>query len=497
MKLSRISGMLGLVALAIVAGPHAMAQDSGWYAGLNVGRTKAKIDDARIIQGIAPAGFSITSIHDNDSSTGFKVFGGYQFNRYFSFEGGYFDLGKLGYNATTAPAGTLNGEIKVKGLNLDAVLSLPLTEKFSVFGRAGVTHAQAKDSFSGTGSAVVLNPNPSERATNIKYGAGLQYDFTKSFGMRVEVERYRINDAVGNKGDIDLASIGLLYRFGRASHAPAAYTPTPEPVAYTPEPYVAPIPVIVPVAARTQQYCTILDIQFEIDKDDIQREESERFAVIGTFLAKYPDTTVVIEGHTDNIGASDHNLALSKRRAESVVNYLVENNHIDRSRLTAVGFGDTRPIADNSTEEGKRQNRRINAVVSCVTDIEGLKVAPARMTMAMEIEFDPLKDEVTPQHRDDLRKVANFLKANPSVTATVEGHTGNIPATDAQAMAISKRRAQNVVNYLVGNFGIERSRLTAEGFGKTRRFAYSTTLEGQQENRRVNIIINYPNTTKR
>jgi OOP family OmpA-OmpF porin len=48
------------------------------------------------------------------------------------------------------------------------------------------------------------------------------------------------------------------------------------------------------------------------------------------------------------------------------------------------------------------------------------------------------------------------------------------------------------VSYLVDNFGIARSRLSAEGFGQTRRFAYNTSLEGQQENRRVNIIINYP-----
>jgi len=79
----------------------------------------------------------------------------------------------------------------------------------------------------------------------------------------------------------------------------------------------------------------------------------------------------------------------------------------------------------------------------------------------------------------------------------VEGHAGKIKTTDASAMAISKRRAENVVTYLVDNFGIERSRLTAEGFGKTRRFAYSTTLEGQQENRRVNIIINYPSSAKK
>jgi len=488
--------LLGIVALALIAAPHALAQDSGGYLGFNVGQTKATLEKDRITRGIVPGGFVITSTTDHDNGTGFKVFGGYQVNRFFSFEGGYFDLGKLGYRATTAPAGSLDSEMKVNGVNVDAVFSLPFTEKFSFFARVGAAYAETKDTFSSAGPIPIANPDPSERALNVKYGGGLQYDFTRSFGMRAEWERYRLNDAVGSKADVDLTSVGFLFRFGRRAPAPIAYAAPPEPPVYTPEPYVAPVAIVVPAVVKTQQYCTILDIQFEIDKDDIQREASERFAVIGTFLAKYPDVTVVIEGHTDNVGTPEHNLALSKRRAESVVTYLVETNHIDRSRLTSVGYGDTRPISDNSTEQGKRENRRINAVVACVTDIEGLKVAPARMTMAMEIEFDLQKDEVKPEHREDLRKAANFLKANPKVTATVEGHAGKIVVTDAKAMAISKRRAQNVVNYLVDTFGIDRARLTAEGFGKTRRFAYSTTLEGQQENRRVNIIINYPTTTK-
>jgi len=497
MKASRLTGMLGLVALALIASPQAMAQDSGWYLGLNVGKSKAKIDDEKLVNGIVGSGFTLTTLNDRDSSTGYKFFGGYSFNKYFAFESGYFDLGKFGYDATTLPAGTLNGEIKVKGFNFDAVLSLPLTEKFSVFGRVGVDRAKTSGTFAGTGFVILPNTKPSEQATNIKYGGGLQYDFTPTIGMRAELERYRINDAVGGKGDIDLASIGLLVRFGRTRPTPVAYTPAPEPVAPAPEPYLAPLPVVVPVAVKTQQYCTILDLTFEIDRDAIQRDDMERLAVVGTFLTKYPGTTAVIEGHTDNVGTEEHNLALSKQRAESVVTYLVDTVHVDRSRLSAVGYGWARPIADNATEEGKRQNRRINAVVSCVDDIEGLKVKPARITMALEIEFDLLKDDVKPEHREELRKVANFLKANPAVTATVEGHAGKVQTTEASAMAISKRRAENVVTYLVDNFGIERSRLSAEGFGKTRRFAYSTTLEGQQENRRVNIIINYPSSAKK
>ena len=112
--------------------------------------------------------------------------------------------------------------------------------------------------------------------------------------------------------------------------------------------------------------------------------------------------------------------------------------------------------------------------------------------MALQVDFDQNQAEVRPQYRDDLRKAADFLKANPAVTATVEGHTANLQATAELAQEISQRRAQNVVNYLVDNFGVARARLTAAGFGDARRFAYNTSAEGRQENRRVNIIVNYP-----
>jgi OOP family OmpA-OmpF porin len=209
-------------------------------------------------------------------------------------------------------------------------------------------------------------------------------------------------------------------------------------------------------------------------------------------MAKYPDTTAVIEGHADNVGTPEHNLTLSKQRADSVVAYLVDSLHIDRARLTAVGYGDSRPVADNSTEDGKRQNRRVDAVIACVTDTAGLTVAPARMTMALFIDFDKNKANIKPEYDDQLRRVADFMKANPSVSATVEGHTGNLQGTPKLTMEISLRRAQNVVDSLVNTFGIDRRRLTVEGFGDNRRFAYNTSVEGEQENRRVNVIFTYP-----
>ncbi len=252
-----------------------------------------------------------------------------------------------------------------------------------------------------------------------------------------------------------------------------------------------PARVVVQVPARTEEYCAVLDIQFEIDRDDIQREVKEKLAVLATFMKKYPDTSAVIEGHTDDVGTNEHNMKLSQRRADSVVDYLVHNLGIAPSRLTAVGYGETRPLVDNASEEGKRQNRRIDAVIGCVTDIAGLKVVPARITMALLIEFDHNQAEVKPEYASDLQKVADFMRDNPSVTATVEGHTGNLQGTPELAMDISRRRAQNVVNALADNFDVTRSRLAVEGFGQTRRFAYNTSLDGQRENRRVNVIFNF------
>lgn len=481
-------GALSLVTLSGMASPWAMADESGWYGGASVGQSRAEIDNVGIARSLLGNGFSAATVYDQDRDIGYKLFGGYEFNRYFALEGGYFDLGDMGFTAITTPAGTLQGNIKLNGLNVDAVGTLPITEKFSALARAGLNYAQAKDSFGGTGAVSLPNPGARERDLNYKLGVGLQYDFTRSFGMRAEAERYRIDDAVGNKGDVDLLSLGVVYRFGRgkqdSNDVPASTAPVAAAAA-------VPVLVVVPVAARTEQYCSILDIQFEIDQDEIQREEKEKLGVVGTFLKKYPDSTALIEGHSDNVGATEHNIELSRSRAETVARYLVDTFQIAHSRVRAVGYGDTRPLVSNDTEEGKRINRRINAVIACATDIEGLTVVPARTTMAMEMEFDANQAEVKPQYDAELRKVAKFLKANPRVTATVEGHTGNLQASPELTMEMSQRRAQNVVNYLVDKLGADRSRLTAEGFGQTRRFAYNTSAEGQQENRRVNIIFNY------
>lgn len=484
MNLAQSAALCSAAMLMGLGTAPAFAEDSGWYLGGNLGYSAATIDEDKIVRALESDGFTVTDFSDNEDDLGFKLFGGYQFNRYLAIEGGYFNLGSFDFTAQTDPPGSLSGDIDVDGINLDLVGLLPLRDKLSLFARLGANHAQADTNFTGDGGVQIENKSFSERSTNFKFGVGGQWAIHRKAGLRLEAERYRIEDGAGNEGDIDLLSLGLVVRFGAEPYR----APIRRSVAPAPKP--APVPVTVPSPERTERYCHIVDIQFEIDADQIQREEEEKLLVLAQYLKKYPNTTVAIEGHTDNVGTAPDNLRLSQRRADNVRTYLINAHGIDPSRLVAVGYGDTRPVADNRTEQGKRANRRIGAVVACVTDIAGLETVPARVTMAMEIEFALDEADVRSQYREDLRKVAEFMKDNPAIIATVEGHSDN--ATPSNAKALSLLRAQNVVDYLVENFGVAESRLTAEGFGQTRRFAYNTTRDGRQQNRRVNIILEYP-----
>lgn len=367
-RLTSVSGKLSLVALAIIASPFAVADDSGWYAGANAGQSRATIDDVRITSGLLNSGFTSTSISDDDRNTGYKIYGGYQFNRNFALEGGYFDLGKFGFNATTVPAGTLSGSIKLRGLNLDLVGSLPITQRLSAFGRLGVNYAEARDSFTGTGAVNVLDPNPSKRDTNLKVGLGLQYALTQSLAMRAELERYRINDAVGNKGDIDLVSVGLVYRFGTKTPTPAPRALAPEPVAVAPAPQpvlvTPPPPPPAPPAPRVPTKVTFsADSLFDFDKSSIKPAGQQSLNKFATELRGTDFDVITVTGHTDRIGSHAYNLKLSTRRAEAVSTYLVKSAGIASEKIAAKGVDGSDPVTKPGDCKGTKATK---ALIACL-----------------------------------------------------------------------------------------------------------------------------------
>ncbi|MFA6971989.1 MAG: outer membrane beta-barrel protein [Gallionella sp.] len=364
MKLSRASRTtLGLAVLAAITSPVAVADDSGWYAGANIGQSRARIDDPRIRAQLLQSGLTATSIVDNNRDTGYKLFGGYRVNKNFALEGGYFNLGRFSYVANTVPIGTLSGNIKLQGVNIDGVGTFPVTEQFSVFGRLGLNYAQARDTFTGTGFVGVLNPNPSKNQVNYKFGAGLQYDFTRSLGMRLEAERYHINDAVGNKGDIDLYSLGLIYRFGVENPVLTPRAVEPTPVVAVPAPVVVPPPAQPPRMKAVFSADSSADSLFDFGKADVKPSGKEAIDKFTTDLKGADFAVITVVGHTDRIGPHAYNMKLSTNRAEAVKAYMVESAGIPADKIEATGVDGSNPVTKPGECKGKKVTR---ALIACL-----------------------------------------------------------------------------------------------------------------------------------
>ncbi|WP_238388320.1 OmpA family protein [Sinimarinibacterium sp. NLF-5-8] len=104
-------------------------------------------------------------------------------------------------------------------------------------------------------------------------------------------------------------------------------------------------------------------VKFEFDSDRLTPDARNTLNEVAGTLQAYPSVNVDVQGHTDNIGTDAYNLGLSERRANSVKDYLEEQG-VDGSRMTPVGYGATQPIADNNSEEGREENRRVELSVT-------------------------------------------------------------------------------------------------------------------------------------
>ena len=99
-------------------------------------------------------------------------------------------------------------------------------------------------------------------------------------------------------------------------------------------------------------------ILFDTGKATIKPESVSVMVDIIQILNEYPNAKFTVEGHTDSVGSSESNQRLSEARANSVLRFLI-NEGISSSRLTAIGFGEEKPIASNATRSGRQQNRRV------------------------------------------------------------------------------------------------------------------------------------------
>jgi OOP family OmpA-OmpF porin len=165
----------------------ARADEPGYYyGGLSVGQARASMDAGQTASS-AIGGAPVSGVTSNENDTAYKLFGGYQINRNIGFELGYFDL----------------------------VGTLPVSDTFSVIGRVGATGGRTQAHLTGPGATGPTDVT--ENQTNAKLGLGLQWEMSPSFWLRGEVERYRVNNAMGSRNNVDVYTLSLVIPFGRGN----------------------------------------------------------------------------------------------------------------------------------------------------------------------------------------------------------------------------------------------------------------------------------------
>jgi outer membrane protein OmpA-like peptidoglycan-associated protein len=120
--------------------------------------------------------------------------------------------------------------------------------------------------------------------------------------------------------------------------------------------------VLAPIVKADSLIVLGAEVLFELNKSTLRSEHFGTLNGIVDYLLSHPERSVRISGHTDNTGREGHNLTLSKQRADFVAEYLVSNGvHIDRVETS--GLGSSKPIAPNTTDEGKKRNRRVELLI--------------------------------------------------------------------------------------------------------------------------------------
>ena len=332
------AGVLGAAVLMVAQADDSESQFKGRaYVGVGIGATQLE----------PKTNHSSLSVSEN-TDAGFHIAAGYDFTTRLSAEIYYADLGAAEIAFLNQDVGKV--DYQVFGLSAIAYLfnsrsgfrasstgpGLALREGFSVYGRVGVGGVSADSELDYT----VNN------SAHLALGLGGEYGFKNGFAIRGE---YMAMDT-----DQHYAKISLVKRFGKVASAipVAAVVPAIVPKTRAVEPPESPQ---APIAAITT-------VNFAFDQSVITSVAASTLDALVVALGN-SDDTVTLEGHTDWVASETYNYDLSLRRAESVRRYL-ESNGISRTRMVVRGFGETRPIATNATDEGRASNRRVDIRIS-------------------------------------------------------------------------------------------------------------------------------------
>jgi len=359
MKRCLTSLLLGLAATAATSTALAADEKTGWNAGIGAVFGDYQFDDNNL----------------DDSSTGFKLFTGYRFNKLFGVEGAYHNFGDFEEDLDPPnPGGEAQAELD--GFSLSGLIYAPLeSEDLELYGKLGyyTFDQEVVVSDAGGNETVAGSNSPS----GLVLGAGSRFFVSEQFAVRAEADWFGIDD-----GELWALNVGFEYLFGRPASAATPAVAAAAPVVAAAEPAPAPVPVAAapadadgdgvvdgsdqcpdtPKGDRVgAQGCSCditRQVQFATNSAELTDDGRATLDEVAGDLARLKFVSGTVIGHTDSSGSDEYNQSLSERRAATVAAYL-EGKGIGAGRLAASGAGESEPVADNTTAEGRAQNRRV------------------------------------------------------------------------------------------------------------------------------------------
>jgi|GEM_PF-1893980 len=265
-----------------------------------------------------------------------------------------------------------------------------------------------------------------------------------------------------------------------AASADATIMPPDTPDSLTPDQPFAGIRALPPALKLNS-------VGFDFNSAKLKDNEKKRLDKIAPVMASH--TQYEIAGHTDSLGSDSYNQTLSEKRAETVRRYL-SSKGISTKKMICTGYSESCPVATNSTEAGRAQNRRVEIRVLpplfpelAESDISDL---PSGTTIEI-VNFSFGSNRLLPVYKPLLNRVSTILSHNPKTRIEIAGFADNIGPARIN-LRISKKRAKVVYDYLVAR-GIEKSRLRVTGYGEKFPLVNNDTAKNRSLNRRVEIRI--------
>ncbi len=208
-------------------------------------------------------------------------------------------------------------------------------------------------------------------------------------------------------------------------------------------------------------------------------------AVVSVLLA-FPEARIEVQAHADNRGPEEINNIVSTARADAVVDYMIKQG-AGGQQLVAKGYGESKPIATNNTEEGRRANRRIQ-LVTIPSLTPAVRVSRLGLGGPMPaIKFKSGTTELVSSAEAALGELSDQLRAHPTIKIALLVYVDE-PSDSVSNLSLSRDQANTLVRYLEAQ-GVDRHRLVTEPYGKELPLAQTVTEKDRDRNRRVEIRV--------